>query len=291
MPREYASAEAFRRALEARLNKAAETELIQINRLRRQVAFDRLLARLFRIDPVPWVLKGGYALELRFRMARATVDIDLTVQRTAATTEADANQIVRGMLQDAASVSLGDWFDYTIGPPVLDLDAAPYGGARFPVEARMDGRIFARFHLDAGIGDAAIQPVEIIECRDWLSFAAIAAPQVQAISREQQFAEKLHAYTLPRNSTNSRVKDLVDLALLIGSGGLNPQATEVALRVTFELRRTHELPSALLEPPKDWQGRFLTLARECQLEGDMDTVFRGVEEFFQRMMKSVGGRD
>jgi hypothetical protein len=94
MPREYASADAFRRALEVRLNKVAETELIQINRLRRQVAFDRLLARLFRIDPAPWVLKAGYAFELRFRAARATVDIDLTVQRIAAATEADANQIV-----------------------------------------------------------------------------------------------------------------------------------------------------------------------------------------------------
>ena len=41
------------------------------------------------------------------------------------------------------------------------------------------------------------------------------------IGREQQFAEKLHAYTLPRNSANSRVKDLVDMALLIGSGGLD----------------------------------------------------------------------
>ena len=108
MPREYATAEAFRRALEERLNKAAETELVQANRVRRQVAFDRLLARLFRIDPAPWVLKGGYALELRFRAARATVDIDLTVQRIAATTEVDANQIVRDMLQDAASFSLGD---------------------------------------------------------------------------------------------------------------------------------------------------------------------------------------
>ena len=29
------------------------------------------------------------------------------------------------------------------------------------------------------------------------------------IAREQQFAEKIHAYTLPRNSANSRVKDLV----------------------------------------------------------------------------------
>jgi hypothetical protein len=128
------------------------------------VAFDRLLARLFRTDPAPWVLKGGYALELRFKTARATIDIDLTVQRIAAATETDSNLIVRDMLQDAASFPLGDWFEYTVGPPVLDLDAAPYGGARFPVETRVDGRILARFHLDAGIGDAVIQPVEIIAC-------------------------------------------------------------------------------------------------------------------------------
>lgn len=98
MPREYATAEAFRRALEDRLNEAAKTELIQVSRLRRQVAFDRLLARLFRIDPAAWVLKGGYALELRFRSARATVDIDLTVQKIAAARQVDANQIVRDML-------------------------------------------------------------------------------------------------------------------------------------------------------------------------------------------------
>lgn len=43
---EYATAKAFRRALEDRLNRTAEAEQIQVNRIRRQLAFDRLLARL-----------------------------------------------------------------------------------------------------------------------------------------------------------------------------------------------------------------------------------------------------
>ena len=154
----------------------------------------------------------------------------------------------------------------------------------------MDGKIFARFHLDAGIGDVVIKPVEIIECRDWLGFAGISPPRVQTISREQQFAEKVHAYTLPRSSGNSRVKDLVDLALLIGSGGLSPTRTAEAMHLTFKRRRTHEFPLALVEPPRDWQGRFLTLAQECQLAGDMDTVFSDVEEFFERIMKVRRGR-
>jgi len=127
------------------------------------------------------------------------------------------------MLQNAANVPLGDWFEYAIGATVMDLEAAPYGVARFPVEARMDDRIFARFHLDTDIGDVFIEPLETIACRDWLSFAGIETARVRMIAREQQFAEKVHAYTLPRQSTNSRVKDLVDLGLLAGSGKLNQE--------------------------------------------------------------------
>jgi hypothetical protein len=47
-PRTYATAAAFRRALEERLKQTAQAEQVDINRLRRQVAFDRLLARLFQ---------------------------------------------------------------------------------------------------------------------------------------------------------------------------------------------------------------------------------------------------
>ena len=36
------------------------------------------------------------------------------------------------MLQSVANIPLGDWFEYVIGPPVADLTAAPYGGARYP---------------------------------------------------------------------------------------------------------------------------------------------------------------
>lgn len=169
----------------------------------------------------------------------------------------------------------------------MDLDAAPYGGARYPVEASLDGRIFARFHLDAGIGDAVMQPVDILECRNWLGFAGIGIPLVQTISREQQLAEKLHAYTLPRNTANSRVKDLIDLALLIGSGGLATDRATDALRMTFDRRKTHLLPSELLKPPLEWQRRFQALAEECQLPADIDVVFAEVQAFFNRI---AGGR-
>ena len=285
-PRSYSTAEAFRRALEARLKRASLTDQIDVNDLRRQVAFDRLLARLFRDAPVPWALKGGYAMELRLQVSRSTMDIDLTLQRVpaGAVGSSDTNRLVREMLQSAAGNPLGDWFEYSIGLPIMDLTAAPYGGARYPVEARMDARIFARFHLDVGIGDVVMQPLETVACQDWLGFAGIQRPQVQIFPREQQFAEKIHAYTLPRNTANSRVKDLVDLALLIGSGGLDKQRILDALGLTFERRGTHDLPADLLPPPADWKTPFQALAEECGLSTDVAAVFAGVQEFLEEVL-------
>jgi hypothetical protein len=290
-PKTYATAGAFRRALEERLKGISQTEHVDLNRLRRQVSFDRLLARLFRDDAAPWVLKGGYALELRFKSARSTVDIDLTVNGvTRATGGGESATQVREMLQERASISLDDWFEFLIGPPLMDLTAAPYGGARYSIETRMDGRIFARFHLDAGIGDIVLQPIETTECRDWLGFAGIEKPCVWMISGEQQFAEKVHAYTLPRSSQNSRVKDLVDLALLISDGRLDRERVANALRLTFARRATHALPLSLSAPPEDWQTTFKALAEECGLDPDVTAVFENVRAFLESVLTDSGKR-
>ena len=60
--RKYASATAFRVALEDRLKRLAQEEDIDFQRVRRQAAFDRLLCRLFAKPDAPWLLKGGCAM-------------------------------------------------------------------------------------------------------------------------------------------------------------------------------------------------------------------------------------
>ena len=285
-PKGYSTAAAFRRALEDRLQDIAGKESVDLQRLRRQVAFDRLLARLFNAAqprPLPWVLKGGYAMELRIKAARTTKDIDLTMRSVFSSSEKQddkKNLAVLEKLQEAAAFSGDDFFVYTIGEPISDLDAAPYGGARFPVEARVDGRVFVGFHLDVGIGDAVMEPLEVIEGRDWLGFAGIASPSLYMIPREQQFAEKLHAYTLPRQgAANTRVRDLVDMVLLIQSGTLDKAQLREAIRLTFGLRRTHTLTTTLPHPPIDWQKSFEALAKECRLSGEIDSAFAALEKF------------
>jgi hypothetical protein len=137
-----------------------------------------------------------------------------------------------------------------------------------------------------------MDPLEVIEGRDWLGFAGIASPSLYLIPREQQFAEKLHAYTLPRQgAANSHVRDLVDMVLLIQSGTLAKAQVAEAIRITWDRRRTHTLPEKLLVPPADWRKPFEVLATECRLSEGIDGAFAAVTKFlsegdiFERMLK------
>lgn len=293
--KQYKTAGAFRTALETRLQTRAQEERTDLQRLRRQVAFDRFLARLFPQESkgtYPWVLKGGYAMELRIRSARTTKDIDLTLHdgiRLAKDAEERGRQ-VRAMLQDFAAIQLNDYFEFLVGEAREDLDGAPEGGSRFPVDARMDGREFARFHVDVGIGDEVLEPLDVVEGRDWLGFGGIAPPSFPVISREQQFAEKVHAYSLPRGDrVNTRTKDLIDMLLLIRQGKLDNPRLVAAIKATFAKRATHPMLWKLEPPPAEWEPVFQALARECDLDVRLSAGFETVQGFVGKIFGRQAG--
>lgn len=285
-PRQYASATAFRIALEDRMKRLAQEEGIDLQRLRRQAAFDRLLCRLFENPDGPWLLKGGYAMELRLKTARTTRDMDLALkQLPMPTRDWDSNaSTVLEALREVGLLDLGDFFTFVFGDAVQDLDAAPYGGARFPVDARLAGRTFVKFHLDVSAGDVLREPYENLAGRDWLGFAGVTSATFRAISPEEQFAEKLHAYTLPRvGRENTRVKDLVDLVLLIERTGMNAARLPKAIHETFQRRKTHDIPPALAAPPASWSKPFSEMAAECGLAPKMEGQFEVVARFFSSL--------
>ena len=216
-------------------------------------------------------------MELRFQTARTTKDLDFTVRVAPAGTDS----VLLKQLQDVGAGDLGDFFSFRIGEAMMDLDAAPYGGSRYPVESISGGRTFVRFHLDLGIGDVVLDPLEQAKMRDWLGFAGISPPSVPMIHRDQQFAEKLHAYTLPRTAApNSRVRDLVDMILLIRSRTLASSRIVQALHATFDLRATHPVPKALDPPPEEWRAPFARLAAECRIDSSASEAFRILAEFY-----------
>lgn len=285
----YKTAGAFRTALQTRLQARARDEGTDLQRLRRQVAFDRFLARMFSKGPkaaYPWVLKGGYAMELRLQSARTTKDLDLALHDGTRLSKEpkERREQVRAMVQEAAETHLDDFFEFLVGEAREELDVAPEGGSRYPIQAQMDGRDFARFPVDVGIGDEVLEPLEFVTGRDWLGFGGVAPPSFPIISAEQQFAEKLHAYTLPRGDrTNTRTKDLIDMVLLIGGGKLGEKKTATAVRATFLRRATHDMPQKLDPPPAEWTPVFDALAKECGLGMKMEEGFATVREFIGKL--------
>lgn len=245
----YASAAAFRQALEARLVALSRDGGLSLVRLRKSVAFDRLLARLFAVAPDRWVLKGGLALDYRLgAKARTTMDVDLA--------RAGDEDAATADLLAAGELDLGDHFSFAI-ERTAKLDQLVQGSAvRYHVRADLAGRQFEEFLLDVGFDFPIGWEPETLHGPDLLAFADIAPVDAPSLPLELQVAEKVHAYTCgygQSGTASTRVKDLVDLALIASASPVNADRLSRALRETFGRRDRHELPGALPRPPADWE--------------------------------------
>jgi hypothetical protein len=127
----------------------------------------------------------------------------------------------------------------------------------------MAGRRFSAFSIDMAAGDAWLEPHETLQTHGWLDFAGVPAATVPVISTEQQFAEKLHAYTRHRAHENSRVKDLIDMVLIVTKQRMSEAKVVEAAQATFSRRGDSEYPPRFSAPPDSWQATYARLAGQC----------------------------
>lgn len=254
----YKSGQDFRRALEERLRRMSHNSGTPIVRLRKAIAFERFLARLVKAQPQDWVLKGGFMIQLRLGgQSRVTRDIDLLFRQAL-----DADEIHQHLVE-AASLDLGDWFEFNVAYPSQHGEHL-----RFEVECFLGGRRFEIFPLDVGTGDLLVGAVEHLAAPPLLDFADIESVRIPSYPVSQQIAEKVHALTRPyATGGSSRVKDAVDILLLAGQSHLRKEDLFRALVVTFDVRRTHPLPVRFPDLPKDWQRSLREEAERTGLVG------------------------
>jgi hypothetical protein len=255
--RSYSSPPSFKQGLEQRL-KTASKDGVDFARRRQLLVFDRFLARVSAVLGDGVLLKGGLVLELRLDRARTTKDVDLRV-----TASPDH---VLASLQQAGRQDLGDFMNFEVSPdpehPTMENDGMQYEGLRFRAECRLAGKLYGqRFGVDVAFGDPVFGEADVVTADDVLDFAGIAPPVLRLYPIETHIAEKLHAYTMPRTRTNTRVKDLPDLALLASLRPLQAGTLRAALDQTFVHRATHPLPQALPDPPAIWSIPYHEMAR------------------------------
>jgi hypothetical protein len=122
-------------ALEQRLRAEALTSGIPLNRLRKESAFNRLLARLSHAAPDVWALKGGLALIARVgAQVRGTKDADTNWRAT--------RQDLEDVLFEIEDLDLQDWFRFSIGDARPLQGEGEAGALRYSVTVNLAGRVF-----------------------------------------------------------------------------------------------------------------------------------------------------
>jgi Nucleotidyl transferase AbiEii toxin, Type IV TA system len=257
----YKTAAAFRHALEERLRQQSLSGGASLARLRKMIAFDRFLARLGEKQPNAWIVKGGFALQLRLgERARTTKDIDVSAVNAWTRDETIAH------LRAAVSLDLSDWFEFEVSEPAEAATGAPGRGFRFPIRCLLDGRRFETFHLDVGYGDPVLEaPVELT-VPDLLAFAEIAPAKVRCYPLNTQIAEKLHTYTRTYASgETSRARDLADILLAASLAEFDGPKLKQAIDATFEARASHPVPPQMPGPPERIASPYRQVARELDM--------------------------
>lgn len=281
----YSTAVDFRRALETRLKSEAESTSSDYGRLRRIVVFDRIAARL-SASGQGWVLKGGAALEFRLGLrARATKDLDLVLR-----SGPPDGAALRDVLIETLAVDVDrDRFVFTVGHPIeLDTDTAGNPGWRFSVDGALAGKTFTAIRVDVVLRPVELASTERISLPGKLEWAGIRPRIIESADRGQHFAEKLHALTRDYGlRPNTRVKDLVDLLLLIHDGLPPDRDLQTVVRHVFTVRATHPVPTAIPDPPLTWREEYPALAAYAALdEQDLPAALDTLRAFWARAIST-----
>ncbi|MEG9225499.1 nucleotidyl transferase AbiEii/AbiGii toxin family protein [Aeromicrobium sp. Sec7.5] len=254
---------ALRDSINHRLANVAAERQVAPDRVRRHFVFQRILVRLSSTDG--WVLKGGFALEVRLGLrARATKDLDLAVLE-----DLDGSEVQDRML-DALDVDADDELTFKVSAPKpLTPDEVGNPGWKFTVTSFLGGKIFAELRLDVVARSAEISgAVSGVEVHPPILGERLSSTTMPAVDIAQHTAEKFHAMarTYAGGRPSSRVKDLVDVVLLVEAGLLPHPDLPGRLRLVWRVRDGTLPPKLLPEFPASWANDFVAMAAELDLD-------------------------
>lgn len=189
----------------------------EIARRQREVAYRRLLARLFADGDESWVVKGGVALLLRLDPNRTSNDIDL-----AYVAEAGEHAVALQALEAAAARDLGDFFTFAVQSDELadvDPDHPLERAITVPVVARLGQKVHTEFHIDLVLPSADAIEVEWVQPEASLTGLpeVDGAAPIALLALPAQLADKLCAMYErhgPKAYYSSRPRDLADIAMI-----------------------------------------------------------------------------
>jgi hypothetical protein len=225
-------------SVRARLLNKAKAEQSDFNGVLVRYALERLLYRLSQSAYADrFLLKGAMLFTLWYDMPhRPTRDVDLL-----GFGPSDLASITQ-TFKDIASVVVEDGMRFdpeSVAAEEIRKEAG-YAGVRVLISAELAGAR-VKTQVDIGFGDAVTPgPVQAVYP---VLLDGFPAPTLQAYPVYTVIAEKLHAIAL-LGMTNSRLKDYLDLSVLVERETLDTDILVKAIAGTFQ-RRGMPVPAAL----------------------------------------------
>lgn len=225
-------------SVRARLLNLAKAQGVDFTQVLVRFALERILYRLSQSAHADhFLLKGALLFTLWYDMPhRPTRDADLL-----GFGPSDLDSIAK-TFRDIASVDVDDGMVFDPGSVSAEeiRKEAGYAGARVLISGEI-AKARCKTQIDIGFGDAvtpgpvdATYPVLINE---------LPAPRLRTYPVYTVIAEKLHAIAL-LGMTNSRLKDYLDLSVLLERETLDNETLASAIAATF-IRRGMAVPASL----------------------------------------------
>jgi hypothetical protein len=247
--------------------------------------FERIVARLEAADPGRWVLKGGMALEVRLGDdARLTKDLDLGLRAEVETGAGIQERLVEVLAVDRD----GDGFEFAAGvPQILGADGAGHVTWRLSVSAQLAGRTFGGLRLDVSPRAHELAVTEHLTLPNSLAFAGIPPVMAEIVDVNRHAAEKLHAMLRDFGEReNTRVRDLVDVILLVEHDLLTPSRLAQAVRQVWSERDGGAPPAELPAFPESWPARYERLVAQ---QGMIAVEYTAARTLVERLWPQVAG--
>ncbi len=251
----YRTPAAFRAALTDRVTQTARKSRWTAQQLQRQVAYDRLLERLYLVDD-GWVVKGATALLARDLGMRGSLDIDLYREVAREVAEAD--------LRRAAALDVGDWFRFEVGMAWRSEKALT-----FRVTAIIGATTWVEFHVDLVGADLRMtgQPDDVpplargiipeVDQRGYRVY-----PLVDHVADKVTATYELYG---PQQNPSTRYRDLVDVVSIVIGASVAADPQRRALVSEFS-RRGLALPARFGVPHRAlWETGYASEARRSLL--------------------------
>lgn len=231
--------------------------------------------------PAGTVVKGGTSLRLRLGPgnSRATVDFD-----AARNGELDDYiKSLRSLLEDG-------WADFT-GEVAIRKQGSPTGVPFEYIMQPIDVKLAYRRHpwctVRLEVSHNEIGDADVVEMRDLPQkikdiFAALNLPEPKPIPLMTipfQIAQKLHGVT---QRGSSRVRDLIDLQLIVDSEDIDYGATAAICRRLFKYRRMHTWPPRVVKSD-DWDGIYANQRGNLPVVASCDQAVAFVNKLIERI--------